>query len=413
MKKGPPVLHVPPAAFNACYLPHLQAHQRTQIFYGGAGSGKSVFLAARAVLDCLTGRNTLIVRKVARTLRASCFAEAQKAMTRFGLAAFFKINKTEMTITCTCNQAQLLFLGLDDVEKIKSITPISGPLTDIWVEEATETAYTDIKQLEKRLRGISPHKKRLTLSFNPVSRGHWIYRSYFSGFPEEQGILLTPELLILRTTYRDNRFLSPDDRLGMEQEQDPYFRQVYTLGEWGQIGGSVFTNWQVGSIPTQFPSTQLRCGLDFGYAQDPAAALLCAYDSKHKRLYVLDEFSETGLTNDRLAQRLKALCGRLPVICDAAEPKSIAELRRLGIAAYAARKGPDSVLHGLQWLAQQQIILSPQCPALREELLSYRWTPDHEGGYLPRPQGSDHLIDALRYAMEQDSSARAATVVRR
>ena len=413
MKKGPPVLHVPPAAFNACYLPHLQASQRLQLFYGGAGSGKSVFLAARALLDCLTGRNTLVVRKVARTLRTSCFAEAQKAMARFGLGHFFKINKTEMSITCLVNSAQLLFLGLDDVEKIKSITPLHGPLTDIWVEEATETAYTDVKQLEKRLRGISPHKKRLTLSFNPVSRAHWIYRRYFTDFPEDQGLLITPERLILRTTYRDNRFLSPDDRAGMEQEQDAYFRQVYTLGEWGSLGGAVFTNWQVGSFPAHFPNTQLRCGLDFGYAQDPAAALLCAYDSKHKRLVVLDEFSETGLTNDRLAQRLKALCGRLPVICDAAEPKSIAELRRLGISAYAARKGPDSVLHGLQWLAQQQIILSPQCPALREELLNYRWTPDNEGGYLPRPQGSDHLIDALRYAMENDSSARAATVVRR
>ncbi|NLE69996.1 MAG: PBSX family phage terminase large subunit [Clostridiales bacterium] len=404
---------MPPAAFNACYLPHLQASQRLQIFYGGAGSGKSVFLAARALLDCLTGRNTLVVRKVARTLRTSCFAEAQKAMARFGLGHFFKINKTEMSITCLVNSAQLLFLGLDDVEKIKSITPLHGPLTDIWVEEATETAYTDVKQLEKRLRGISPHKKRLTLSFNPVSRAHWIYRRYFTDFPEDQGLLITPERLILRTTYRDNRFLSPDDRAGMEQEQDAYFRQVYTLGEWGSLGGAVFTNWQVGSVPAHFPNTQLRCGLDFGYAQDPAAALLCAYDSKHKRLYVLDEFSETGLTNDRLAQRLKALCGRLPVICDAAEPKSIAELRRLGISAYAARKGPDSVLHGLQWLAQQQIILSPQCPALREELLNYRWTPDNEGGYLPRPQGSDHLIDALRYAMENDSTARAATVVRR
>lgn len=413
MSQPAPILHVPAAAFNPCYLPHLLAPQRTQIYYGGAGSGKSVFLAARAVLDALTGRNTLIVRKVARTLRSSCFAEAQKAISRFGLAAFFKTNKTEMTITCTRNQAQLLFLGLDDVEKIKSITPLSGPLTDIWVEEATETAYTDIKQLEKRLRGRSPHTKRLTLSFNPVSRAHWIYRTYFSDFQEDAGLLTTPHLLILRTTYKDNRFLSPDDRAGMENEADPYFRQVYTLGEWGQIGGAVFTNWQVGAVPPDLPGTWLRCGLDFGYAQDPAAALLCAYDSKHKRLYVLSEFSQTGLTNDRLAQRLRTLASRLPVTCDSAEPKSIAELRRLGINAHPARKGPDSVLHGLQWLAQQQIILSPDCPALREELLNYRWAPDNQGGFLPRPQGSDHLIDALRYALEQDSTGRSAQVVRR
>ncbi|HHT08541.1 MAG: PBSX family phage terminase large subunit [Christensenellales bacterium] len=408
-----PRLLIDPAAFNACYLPHLQAIQRTQIFYGGAGSGKSVFLAARAVLDALTGRNTLIVRKVARTLRASCFAEAQKCIARFSLSDFFRINKTEMSITCVRNGAQLLFLGLDDVEKIKSITPLSGALTDIWVEEATETAYHDIKQLEKRLRGASAHTKRLTLSFNPVSRAHWIYRQYFSDFPEDKGLLKTDSLLILRTTYRDNRFLTADDRAGMENEHDPYFRQVYTLGEWGVVGGAVFTNWRVGEVPTDLPMTSLRCGLDFGYAQDPAAAVLASFDPKYKRLYILREFRQTGLTNDLLAQKLLTLAGKLPITCDSAEPKSIAELRRLGVYALAAKKGPDSVLHGLQWLNQQEIILSPACTHLREELLNYRYLPDHEGGYLPRPTGPDHLIDALRYAMEGDSTARAAQAVKR
>lgn len=413
-KPVPPQLFVPPAAFNEIYLPHLQAPQRTQVFFGGAGSGKSVFLAARCVLDALSGRNTLVVRKVARTLRSSCFLEAQKAISRFGLWGFFKANKTEMHLTCQTNQAQILFLGLDDVEKIKSLTPARGALTDIWVEEATETAYTDIKQLEKRLRGVSPHKKRLTLSFNPISRGHWLYRQYFADFPEDKGLFISPDLLILRTTYRDNRFLTEDDRQALESETDPFFRKVYTLGEWGVQGGAILTNWRVEALPPQSPPReQLRCGLDFGFAKDPCAAVLLHYDRKRRRVHVLAELRETGLTNDRLAQRLLAFAPGVPILCDAAEPKSIAELRRHGVPAYPARKGPDSVSHGLQWLMQQEIILSPVCNALRQELCDYRWQEDREGGHLPRPKGEDHLIDAMRYALENDSLDRAALWARR
>lgn len=408
MTKTAPQLLVPARAFNAVYLPYLQAPQRVQLFFGGAGSGKSAFLAARAVLDALSGRNTLVVRQVARTLRASCFAEVQKSISRFGLSHMFSISKSELSVTCYSNGAQLLFLGLDDVEKVKSLTPRRGALTDIWVEEATETRRADLRQLEKRLRGPSAHSKRLTMSFNPVSRGHWLYKEYFAAFPEDRGLLITPDLLILRTTYRDNRFLAPDDIRALEAEKDPYFHQVYTLGEWGQLGGSVFSNWAVGEPPREIDRTWLRCGLDFGYAADPAAAVLAAFDRKKGTLYILEEFKQAGLTNDLLALRLKALCGTLPVTCDSAEPKSIAELRRHGVQALPARKGPDSVLHGLQWLNQQKMVLAPKCVHLREELLGCRWADDGHGGFLPRPAGEDHLIDALRYAMERDSQGQAA-----
>ncbi len=408
MTKTAPQLLVPARAFNAVYLPYLQAPQRVQLFFGGAGSGKSAFLAARAVLDALSGRNTLVVRQVARTLRASCFAEVQKSISRFGLSHMFSISKSELSVTCYSNGAQLLFLGLDDVEKVKSLTPRRGALTDIWVEEATETRRADLRQLEKRLRGPSAHSKRLTMSFNPVSRGHWLYKEYFAAFPEDRGLLITPDLLILRTTYRDNRFLAPDDIRALEAEKDPYFHQVYTLGEWGQLGGSVFSNWAVGEPPREIDRTWLRCGLDFGYAADPAAAVLAAFDRKKGTLYILEEFKQAGLTNDLLALRLKALCGTLPVTCDSAEPKSIAELRRHGVQALPARKGPDSVLHGLQWLNQQKMVLAPKCVHLREELLGCRWADDGHGGFLPRPLGEDHLLDALRYAMERDSQGQAA-----
>lgn len=398
---------------NPVYRPHLENTHRYQIYFGGAGSGKSVFLATRCVLDALQGRNILIVRQVARTLRGSCWNEVTKAISRLGLSGLFHISKTEGTITARNNGAQLLFAGLDDVEKIKSLTPARGALTDIWMEEATECAWRDFKQLDKRLRGESRHVKRFTLSLNPVYQGHWIYQEFFSIWREDRTYAENDDLSILKTTYRDNRFLTRDDRAALENERDPYFYQVYTLGNWGVMGEVIFTNWRVQDIPPDAPGER-RMGLDFGFAADPCGFVQLRYDRKQRRIYVLSELCERGLTNLDLAQRLVAYAGQGPIACDSAEPKSIAELRALGLPVYPTRKGPDSVLHGVQWLRQQEIILSPACPRLREELSRYQWQHDRDGAVLPRPQDKDnHLIDAMRYALEEDMAPRRAFTANR
>ena len=179
-----------PKLFNDKYLPYIRNDDkiktRVQIFFGGASSGKSFFIAQRIVTDTLQGRNTLVLRNVARTIRGSCWNEVVKAITRMRLNDEFDISKTEMLITSRRYGSQILFAGLDDVEKIKSITPANGVLTDIWIEEATETSYDDYKQLEKRLRGESKHKKRITLSFNPVYKEHWIYGEFFKHWDESK-----------------------------------------------------------------------------------------------------------------------------------------------------------------------------------------------------------------------------------
>ena len=131
---------VPREGILPVYQPYLTAPQRRQIFFGGAGSGKSVFLATRALLDALTGRNTLIVRQVARTLRQSCFSEVLKAMGMFGLESAFAVSRGEMSLSCLLTGAQLLFLGLDDAEKIKSLTPRQGALTDVWARKPPSAA---------------------------------------------------------------------------------------------------------------------------------------------------------------------------------------------------------------------------------------------------------------------------------
>lgn len=400
---------VPREGILPVYQPYLTAPQRRQIFFGGAGSGKSVFLATRALLDALTGRNTLIVRQVARTLRQSCFSEVLKAMGMFGLESAFAVSRGEMSLSCLLTGAQLLFLGLDDAEKIKSLTPRQGALTDVWAEEATECRYADIKQLEKRLRGPSRHGKRLTMSFNPVHKGHWLYREYFGDWRPGQRQYMDDQLLILRTTYLDNPFLTADDRLGYEGEKDHCFHQVYTLGEWGELSGSIYQGWQVAEHEEiRMDPRHIRCGLDFGYAEDPSAAIRLSLSPDGRQIHVLDELYVKGASNEALAERLKPFLFGQPVICDSAEPKSIQDLRRHGVPAYPARKGPDSLRHGIAWIKARQILVAPHCHLIQAELSNYRWRQDAMGRALPQPEGEDHLLDAMRYALEGDMLGRFA-----
>ena len=409
---------------NPVYRPYLADGHRYQLFFGGSSSGKSCFLATRAVLDALAGRNVLVVRKVQRTLAASCWNEIQKAARRLKVARLFSVSRSAMTMTVRRTGAQILFAGLDDVEKIKSITPASGALTDIWIEEATECQREDFKQLDKRLRGPSAFSKRVTLSFNPTYRDHWIFRDFFGGWAEE-GETAPPRpsaavvpgrsyaddrCCILRTTYLDNAFLTEDDRRALREEQNGYYHTVYTLGQWGSRGVLVFTNWRVEDLTAHPPPAGLPVyyGLDFGFARDPSACVRAAFDRDARRVYILDTFRATGLVIWALAQRLAAFAGPERVVCDSADPRSIAELRALGVRAAAARKGPDSLLHGIQWLQGCELIVDSRCADMICELSAYSWK-DTADGAPPQPRGGDdHLIDALRYALESEQTLRKA-----
>lgn len=407
------LIEVSPELFNKVYLPYVQDTTRHQIFFGGASSGKSVFLAQRSVLDALAGRNYLVLRNVARTVRDSCWNEVVKAINSMPeIAPMFSISRSEMRITCLNNGCQIMFGGLDNVEKIKSITPAHGALTDIWVEEATEVARDDVMQLEKRLRGESVHPKRLTLSFNPLYKEHWIYTHYFGGWEDNQKRLRARGLTILKTTYLDNRFLTKDDRLALQNEQDPYYRNVYTLGNWGVLGDVVFRNWRVEDLSEMKVSAdRLLYGLDFGFSSDPAAAIKVHYDKSHKRLYVLDELYERGLTNSQLSGILAEFCGQHYITCDSSEPKSITELRGYGIKALPAKKGPDSIVHGIQWLQGHELIVHKECQHTKNELMLYQWKKDKDGVSMRVPEdNNNHLIDALRYAVESESTAKYASI---
>ena len=399
-------LDIDPKVFNKIYLKY-QFHNinRYQIYFGGSSSGKSFSLAQRAVLDVFGGkRNYLVVRNVQSTIKRSCLNEITKAINAFNLREYFDINKTDMIITCNINDMQILFCGLDDVEKVKSITPKKGVITDIWVEEATECERSDIKQLDKRLRGRSEVIKRLTLSFNPILKDHWIFEEYFGIWVDDKQYVEKDNTSILKTTYKDNRFLTPDDIAALENETDKYYYEVYTLGNWGTLGAVIFKNWRVedfSDIEKSFDN--YRHGIDWGFAEDPFAYIKPHYDKMRRRLYICDEIEAVGLLNSESAPMVKEKAGHERVTCDSAEPKSVAEYKSLSINAKGAKKGPGSIEYGIKFLQGLEIIIHPRCKAFKKEINKYKYKEDKNGNVLPVPVDKDnHLIDALRYAMEDD-----------
>lgn len=399
-------LEINPDVFNPIYLKHqLNNNNRYQIYFGGSSSGKSFSLAQRTVLDVFKGnRNYLIVRNVQSTLKRSCLNEITKAINNFKLNEYFQVNKTNMIITCKLNNKQILFCGLDDVEKVKSITPIDGVITDIWVEEATETDYKAVKQLDKRLRGKSKVVKRLTLSFNPILKDHWLYTEYFDIWEDDKQYVEKDNVSILKTTYKDNKFLAEDDIKALENESDKYYYEVYTLGNWGVLGAVIFKNWRVedfSDIESTFDN--FRHGIDWGFADDPFAYVKSHYDRMRRKLYICDEIEAVGLLNREAAPLVSKKANGDLVICDNASPKDVAEFSDLRINAVSARKGAGSIEYGIKFLQGLEIIIHPRCQNFKNEINKYKYKEDKNGNILPIVVDKDnHLIDALRYSLEND-----------
>ncbi|GED17347.1 PBSX family phage terminase large subunit [Aneurinibacillus migulanus] len=381
------------SVFNDVYLPLLHDDNRYLILYGGAGSGKSVFAAQKIIYRLLNEEKHkfLVVRKVARTMRNSVFALFRDVISTWGLSKIFKITESNMEIRCA-NGNSIIFVGIDDPEKMKSIHGITG----IWIEEASEFEQEDVQQLDLRLRGRTKNYKQMIVSFNPISSFHWLKKVYFDS-PKENAT-------VKHTTYLDNKFIDPDYRKVLEdlKDQDYTYYTIYALGKWGTLGNIIFKNWEVQDL-SEIRQTfdRFNNGLDFGFSDDPNALVHMHYDSKRKTLYILDELYMTELTNDLLAEEVKKIIDRQVVTCDSSEPKSIKELCQFGVRAIPAKKGPDSVNFGIDWLKRQKIIIDVRCVNAKREFERYRWKEDKYGNVLRVPVDKDnHLIDAIRYGCE-------------
>ena len=392
---------------NDAYMPYLEATQYIQIFFGGSSSGKSYFISDRTVIDNINGYNYLVCRNVGNTIKKSVFNQIVKSINNMCLAMFYRINKSDMTITCTRNGKQILFAGLDDVEKLKSITPENGVLERVWIEEATEVKREAFLQLKKRLRGRTDKHKGIILTFNPVLKSHWIYKEFFADcWDESKNTYSDDRKLIVKTTYKDNNYLTPDDVYELEHEADQYFYNVYTLGNWGILGNLIYKNWSTADLSGMVHTfDNVVNGLDFGFS-NPNALIRAHISEKSKTIYVFQELCKRGQTYDSLIADLKRMCGNGIVTCDNEDSRGLFMLQTAGIKAVPAKKGADSVLNGITWLSGYKIVIDISCQEFINEIQQYHWQEDKDGNVLEKPvKKKDHLLDALRYAVEQESLA--------
>jgi phage terminase large subunit len=377
------------------YWPYVRDYEtRFNVYYGGAGSGKSHFVAQKILLKCLQyKRKLLVVRKVGNTLKDSVWAMFLKLLYQMS-AVIRSVNKSEYTIELI-NGSIILFKGFDDPEKIKSIEGI----TDIVVEEASELTEDDFDQLNLRLRAKSG-MLQIHLMFNPVSKANWVYRRFFeNGTPEDT--------VIIHTTYKDNPHLPQeyiDSLLRLEKTNPAYFK-IYVLGAFATLDKLVFPVKTVRLISQEEVKGLLFwIGMDFGYTNDPTAITWGYCDNIHKILYITGEYNKKGMTNDVIATTIKDLgFAKERIVADAAEPKSIAELRRLGInRIIGATKGPDSVKNGIDRLQRYDIIIDERCPNTIEEFENYTWVKDKKTGeYINQPVDTfNHHIDSIRYGTQ-------------
>ena len=395
--------------FNEVYFPSLLDYRnRYEVYYGGAGSGKSVFLGQKLVVKaCRSKRKVLVIRKFGTTLKDSVFQLIIDTLKKWQIYEYCKVNLSTYTITLP-NESMFLFKGLDDSEKIKSITDI----TDIWCEEGTELSEDEFTQLDLRLRASVPHLQ-LFISFNPVSKTNWVYKRWFA-----EGAIYDKETTkILHTTYKDNRFLPQSYVKALEEKARTNFTyyRIYALGEFASLDKLVYTNWRVEEFDHKSIVGDLAIGLDFGFVNDISALIASVIDEANKRIYIFREWGDTNKTNEEIAAIITSLgFAKSVIIADCAEQKSIEELKRKGITRIkACSKGKDSILHGIQHLQQYELIVHPSCGGVITEFENYSWQKDNKTNeYVNKPIDTfNHYLDALRYSIQiKDSNNKLKTI---
>lgn len=273
-------IDISPEIFNDRYYPHLQSIHRWEIYWGGRGSGKSTFIAQKLALQLtmMDGRNLLCLRKQGKDCRMSSFNEIRGALQAFGIIDLWKVSESpEPKLVHRINKNTMIFTGLDDIQDVKSIRFENGNCTDIWYEEVTqEPEKKTIIDLNNSLRDRKLNS-RMILSFNPISRNHWLFN-----FCTKDMKLRGVDSLLLQTTYKDNAFLPADYAAELERLKysDPYSYQVDALGEWGTTGQSVFNTNKIHTRLQQLASLEYKRA-EFAYDRDDQGR----FDPKSTRIF--------------------------------------------------------------------------------------------------------------------------------
>lgn len=404
-------LNIKPSVFLPVYQPYVEDYEnRYNVYYGGRGSGKTIFVLSKLLIKGLKEKRTiLLMRKYGTTLKFSVWKELKEAVSRFKLNQWFQFYETDYTAVCKLNGTTFKCLGLDESEKIKGFSEIS----DVLLEEATEFTAEDFELIDGTVRSIIyTLPLQIYLLFNPVSKVNWVYK-YF-GFDTNT---VPPNTFILKTTYLDNPFLSADYIKRMEnmKRTNPNRWKIEALGDFVSLDKLVFNNWKVEDFNHADIKGELLVGLDFGFVNDISALTASLLLEDEKKIYIFKEWGATNKTNEELANIITSLgFSKSTIIADSAEMKSIEELKRKGITRIKpAVKGADSILHGIQKLQQYEIIVHPSLEGLITELENYSWQKDKKTNeYVNKPiDDFNHYIDSLRYSLQcVDNTKKIKTI---
>ena len=373
---------------------------------GGRGSMKSTFAGTEIVLGLLSDEraNAVIVRKIGLYLRDSVYEQILWTLDKLGITETFRIKTAPLEIVYKKTGQKILFRGADEPQKLKSIKVSKGYIKYIWYEEVTEfKGIEEIRTINQSLMRGGDNFVVLYTYNPPISQRNWVNR---------EAAVEQKRKLVHKSTYLD----APSEWLGgdfireaeeLKRTRPDSYRHEY-LGEVTGTGGEVFNNLELRRISDEEISgfDRIARGLDWGFASDPLHYTVNHYDKRRRRLYIFYEIHKTGLSNRKAAELIRAENkSNSLVVCDSAEPKSIAELNDLGVRAIGARKGPDSVEYGTKWLQDlNKIIIDPvRCPKTAEEFSEYELERDRSGELIARfPDKDNHSIDAVRYSREYD-----------
>ena len=389
---------------------------RYRVCKGSRASKKSKTTALWFIYSMMKypGSNTLVVRKVFRTLKDSCFTELKWAINRLGVSDLWDVKESPLEMTYTPTGQKIYFRGLDDPLKVTSITVENGYLCWMWIEEAYEIMKeSDFDMLNESIRGAIPEStglfKQITLTFNPWNEHHWLKPRFFD--------TLDDDTMAITTNYTCNEWLDDADRKVFEtmKVKNPRRYRVAGLGDWGIVEGVIFENWEERAFNIDeirgLSSVSSRFGLDFGYTNDPTALFCGLIDTTAKTIWVFDEIYEKGMSNEKIYEKITAAgYSKETITADSAEPKSIDRLRDLGIQHIRkARKGKDSIKAGIDFIQDYHIIIHPRCVNFLTEISNYTWDVDNKSGqHINRPiDDFNHLMDAMRYAVEDVSRGSA------
>ena len=392
---------------------------------GGRGSGKSSFCAleiVNGIMQDQTGDSSAIVfRRTANTMRESVFSQIAWAIDKLDVGDLWRGSVSPMCWTYRPTGAQILFRGLDDSSKLKSIKPRRGFFRYIWLEEFSELPGENFTRsvMQSVQRGGSAFT--VFRSFNPpINASNWA--NVFIARPDDRAVTLHTSYLDVPAQWLGDDFILEAERLQEINEQA--YRHEY-LGEATGSGGEVFPNVTVREITDdEIKLLQyVYAGVDFGFSVDPACFLRVGYDSKHDTVYLLDEIYKRGLSNKQLADEIKAkgydkaapgeryyspFAGEIReerqlIICDCAEPKSIRDLQGEGLKAIACQKFPGCVQYRIKWLQNRHIIIDPKrTPNAHREFIGYEYMTDKDGNFLADvPDKDNHAIDCLSYSLDR------------